>query len=342
MNNRPPALDRHRPALEAALKRAVGSSKSPLYAMLRYQLGWNDHHGMPVLHAPGDRTHGVLLLLAVEAAGGNATPAVPVAAGVELAHAFAQVHQALRHGDPGMPERPALWWAFSSSQGINAGDGLYALARLSFMEAPTHGVHATTITQALGILDRACLGLTEAQDRQITIETGQDAAPDACADAIEQAGAALPGAAASIGALLGGMQADAVDRFATFGRHAGAAWHLRQELDAVGGATAFSANRLVEALDNRRSLPLLHALIHATGADAEHLAALRRRDNPITDDALSAVLPVLDRSGSRDFVVQRISQALRRAETALDDLRLPQASREELATFARYLAGQES
>ena len=344
-------LEQHRPALEAALKRSIGPSKSPLYAMLRYQLGWNDHHGMPVLHAAGERTHGALLLLLAEslradparaapAVGGDASRFIPAAAAIELAHACAQVHQSLRHGDPGMPERPALWWVFSSSQGINAGDALYSLARLSIMESSALGAPATAVTHALAILDRACIALAEAQYRQITLEAAPGVSPDDYADALDLAGAAIPGAAASIGALLGGASDDVIEHAATFGRHTGAAWRLRQELDAVRDTIA--ANRLVEALDNRRSLPLLHALAHAAGPDAQRLAALQRRDAPITDDSLAAILPILDRTGSRAYIAQRISRALRLADASLASLSLPSSARDELAAFARHLAGQES
>ncbi|MSQ26402.1 MAG: hypothetical protein EXR49_09120 [Dehalococcoidia bacterium] len=362
MTTRPAVLDRHRPALEAALKRSIGPSKSPLYAMLRYQLGWNDHHGMPVLHTAGDRTHAALLLLLAESLGGdtaravppasrdeatsvhgsnNGASSIPAAAGMELAHACAQVHLSLRHGDPGMPERPALWWVFSSSQGINAGDGLYSLARLSLMESATLGAPPAAVTHALAILDRACIALAQAHDRQITLETAPAVSPDDYADALEQCGAALPSAAATIGALLGGATDDAVEHAGAFGRHTGAAWRLRQELDTVENPVAL-AKSFVEALDNRRSLPLLHALSHATGADAQHLAALRRRDIPITDDALAAILPILDRTGSPAWIAQRISRALRLADASLASLPLPSSARDNLAAFARHLAGQES
>ena len=54
--------------------------------------------------------------------------ALPAAAGVEMAHGFSLIHEELRLGSPTRGDRPALWWVWGHAQGINAGDGMYALA----------------------------------------------------------------------------------------------------------------------------------------------------------------------------------------------------------------------
>ena len=193
---RPAALDRYGPLIEARLKRAVGERAALLAQMLRYQLGWTDRAGLPGSSAP-DRPHGVLCLLAAEAADGPRDAAITAAAAIELVRGFYRVHRDLREGDPGLPDSPALWWTWGYAQGINAGDALYAQARLALMEATEDGLSPEAVLDACLVLDRGCLDLALAQHTLIEIEEQDRPDPAGYTQAVERTDGRLAATAAA-------------------------------------------------------------------------------------------------------------------------------------------------
>ncbi len=339
------AAERLRPGLEAALERAVGAQKSPMYLMLRYHLGWVDQTGAPEPHPTADRALGMLCLLCAEAAGSGRTGerALPAAAAIELARAFAAVHQDLSDNSPGSQalapgRRAPLWWAFGHSQGINAGDAMYALARLAVMGLEDQGVPAATVVEATQLLDGACLTLSEHRYRAIQQEAG--GVPTAAQHLETLAGTAgvLAGCAAFLGALTAGAPAEARDALGRYGQAAGVAWALRQETNAVWSGASWQG--LVEALDKPRSLALLHALATATGEARARLEGAMLRDRMLTDQDLDGLANLLGELGARQYAEAQADHYLGVAEAALEQSGLAPKALDPLRAYARGLAGR--
>ena len=339
MAARPSALDRYSALLEPELRAAVGIERSPMYDMLRYHMGWTDRMGMPAAHAPADRVHGAACLLAAEAAGAAAERAAPAASAAELASAFAMVHEDLRDGTPGGAERPSLWWAWGHSQGINAGDALYALARLAVIRSRERGLPAKAVVRASAALDEACLDFTAAQFDNVEGESEARRDPQEYLTVLEGKAGSLFGAALVLGGIAAGASATTIDALRGFGTKAGAAWRARDEMDTVRGSTGDGASRLIELMDKKQSLPVIHALAHATGEDRATLQAAPRRERLLDDVAMGQVLDAIEHAGTWDFVESAIDGLLSEARATLDGADLDPAKTEELLAVAEYLAG---
>ena len=121
------------------------------YGQMQYHLGWVDSNLSPIVGNPGKLLRPTLLLLAYEAAGawGLATSAresddylrraLPAAAALEITHNFTLIHDNIVDGDTERRHRPTLWNVWDSSQGINAGDGMFALGRLALWNVLPRG-----------------------------------------------------------------------------------------------------------------------------------------------------------------------------------------------------------
>ena len=332
---RPAALDRYGPLIEARLKRAVGERAALLAQMLRYQLGWTDHGGLPADAGSADRPHGVLCLLAAEGAGGAREAALPAATAIELVRGFYRVHRDLREGEPGPPDSPALWWTWGHAQGINAGDALYAQARLALMDASGTGLSAEAVLDACLILDRGCLDLALAQHTLIEIEDQDSPDPEGYAAAVEHTDGRLAATAAALGAAVAGAGERDRDAAARSAACFGAAWRLRSELDGltIGGRTA-----VIEHIGKGRTLPVIYALAHASGADLDAIERVRAHAGPLTDEDVDGAVAAIERCGARAHVEGLIDGLTREGEAALAQSGFTSEGAEAITALGRYYA----
>lgn len=336
---RPAALDLYSPLIEEQLRRAVGERGALLSQMLRYQLGWTDRAGLPASAGSADRPLGVLCLLAAEAAGGSRDVAMPAAAAIELARGFYRVHRDLREGDPGPPDRPALWWTWGHAQGINAGDALYAQARLTIMDAAESGLSAEAVLDACLILDRGCLDVALAQHTLIEIEEQDAPNPTDYVRAVEGTDGRLAATAAALGAAVAGAGDEDREAASRSGACFGAAWRLRAEIDGLttGGRTA-----AIENIGKGRTLPVIYALAKASGADLDAIERVRDHAGPLTDEDVDRAVAAIERCGARSHVEQLIGGLTRDGEAALAQSGFASESAEAITALGRYYAEPQS
>ncbi|MGH2507183.1 MAG: polyprenyl synthetase family protein, partial [Ktedonobacteraceae bacterium] len=178
-------------AMRQALSRASlntlptqAADLSPFYGQMQYHLGWVTSDFSPISGNPGKLLRPTLLLLAYELAGAwnlsASAPtdylrrALPVAAALELTHNFTLIHDDIVDGDTERRHRPTLWAIWGSTQGINTGDGLFALARLALWDALTVGVESEIAAHLAAVLDRASLVIADGQYLDLSFDKRQD------------------------------------------------------------------------------------------------------------------------------------------------------------------------
>lgn len=336
---RPVAFDLWRPSLEAELQRYGGGGQSPFYDMLRYQMRWIDERLQPESTLLGDRVHGILTLLAAEALSADIRCGLHAAAGIELACGFAAVHEQLRLGVPSTEHRPSLWWVWGHSQGINAGDGLYALARLAVMHIEEDGGSAEMALRAVETLDRYCLELCENRYRAIEYEDDSGPSLKEVLEIIDGTEGGLMACALELGAISAGAPSELVVAYASFGRKLGVAWRLRKDLETVWPEGKQEKIQLIDELDRRRSVPIIYAYENAKKSDLELMNRVVNRTEPIQDDTIDAFIAVLDRTGSRIYVEGLIGEVFESGLRAFAESGSAGQPPEQLSEAARYLAG---
>ena len=196
----------YREALNGELTATFSGRQGFLYDLLRYHLGWTDEHGQPSGGVPPIHLPGVLALTACRAVSGEFTPALPVAAGVELVHNFTLVHGEVQAGRLDSQDKPSIWWVWGPAQAINAGDGLHALGRVAVMKLAERGVAAADALNAVRQLDRACLTLCEGQFLDLTFRDQLMVTTGDYIGMVARKTGALASCAAQLGALAGGAR----------------------------------------------------------------------------------------------------------------------------------------
>ena len=203
----------------------------------------------------GKRVRPRICLAAAIAAGGRAEDAIFPACAIELLHSYTLVHDDLPAMDDDTERRgrPSVWAKFGEATAILAGDALQALA---FATVARSRYPAET----MAVLARAACAVVEGQVEDLSASESHNGlnalnglkalnGPNALNGLKDGNGqellesvflkktAALFSAAAEMGALAVGADAEAVGRLSAYGRELGMAFQYEDDLlDADGGA----------------------------------------------------------------------------------------------------------
>lgn len=312
-----------------------------LYTMLRYHMGWAEADGRPSQAPRGKRLRPLLCLLACEAVGGNWQRAVPAAAAIELLHNFTLIHDDIEDDSPTRHHRPTVWKLWGLAQGINAGDALWALARLAAYRLLEQGHPPSLVLEIAQELDRTCLALCHGQYLDISFEGCWDVTEEAYLEMIAGKTAALVAAATRIGAMLGQADARTVQTMAEFGQHLGLAFQMTDDLLGIWGDPAITGKSAASDLCARKmTLPIIHALAWERAHGQSTLLTLLQ--TPVDSAAtLNAMLACLDASGARDYVEKKARQYEQAMLANLQAIGVTNAAIQTLQDLALSIVGRE-
>jgi geranylgeranyl diphosphate synthase type I len=342
-------FQRHKEPVYQALQRAVESAEeqansihselSAYYGQIKYHLGWVDEHFQPTSANTGKYLRPTLLLLAYEAVGatrateGTETAeneaestdylsrALPVAAAIELTHCFTLIHDDIEDGDEERRHRPTLWKLWGVPQAINTGDGLFSLARMTLWKALDEGVESDVLAR-LGILyDRTCLAITEGQHLDLSFEEHLDIPTQTYLQVIERKTAALISCSAEMGAILATSDQDVIERLRRFGHALGLAFQVRDDILGIWATQEeLGKTPAGDIYRRKKSLPIIHALAHASLADQQCLHEIYRQRSGLTEAQVEQVLAIFERTGTKAFCYSFLEQQCHIALEALSNI----------------------
>ena len=213
--------------VEAALLALGFSERHPasLYAPIAY-----------ALEAGGKRIRPVLLLMAVEAFGGDTSAAMPAALGMELFHNFTLLHDDIMDNAPTRRGRPTVHKRWNSNVAILSGDAMVISSYDILSQAP-----ADKLPRLLYDFTLLGKGVCEGQLYDMEFEKrGADVTLDEYIEMIRLKTGALLGACAEIGGLLCGCDDKVCAALRAYGENLGIAFQIEDDwLDTFGDAATF-------------------------------------------------------------------------------------------------------
>ncbi|HZB96980.1 MAG TPA: polyprenyl synthetase family protein, partial [Candidatus Sulfotelmatobacter sp.] len=245
----PRLLTRHTHLIEESLRLAALPPASPLGRMCGYHMGWLDADGSPRDASRGKLIRPSLCVWACESLSAPASQALPAAVALELIHNFTLVHDDIQDGDARRRHRPSVWTVWGQAQGINAGDGLFALAYTSLL---ARGAHPSRRLKAGEVISRAVLEVINGQCLDLTLEGRLDTSPAAYMRMVSAKTGALLGASLEAGAVLAGASARVARSFRRAGRLLGLAFQIRDDWLGVWGDPALTGKGKESDLGRRK------------------------------------------------------------------------------------------
>lgn len=332
-----------RGAIQDAMRAAFPAAEQRVarfYAMMEYHLGWRDEQLAPASFDPGKLLRPRLCMLACRAAGGDPRRALPVAAGIQLIHDFSLIHDDIEDDSSTRRGRPTVWTLWGLPQGINTGDGMFVLAHLAIHRLREQGEPAELVLEVLRRFSSTILTICEGQFLDIGNEGNLAIAEADYLAMIGRKTAALIGASAELGALVGGADEATARALADFGVNLGLAFQIEDDVLGVWGDPEVTGKPFAADLVQRKlSLPVIHAL--ATASNRDRLAELYGRRQTEPGD-LRAMLDILDDAGARLYTERAAVGYHTAAVEALGRARGDSRALGELRAIADGLLGRKS
>ncbi|MEU9195477.1 polyprenyl synthetase family protein [Streptomyces hundungensis] len=325
-------LERTRTAVTPALRATVESLPGSLRRVAMYHFGWEHADGAPAGARADDAIRPALVLATATALGGRPEAALRAAAAVELVHHCTLLHDGAIAEDATPRDRPTAWSVFGTPAAVLVGDALLALA-LRLIADDGHRVSGAASARLAACVVELCAG--RQADRAFEHRGPRDVSLDACLTTAMAKTGALLGCACALGALYAGARDEEVAAMDAFGREAGLAFQLIDDLIGIWGDAGHPGKPAGADLAlHRKSLPVVAALGSGTPAAAE-LAELYR--GPMGADAVARAADAVDRAGGRDWAqihaADRMARAIDHLSRAVPDL----AAAGELLALAEFV-----
>ncbi|MEW2524656.1 polyprenyl synthetase family protein [Streptomyces sp. NPDC047071] len=307
-----------RGCVDPELRRAVESLPGSMRRVALYHFGWERADGTPAAGDAGKAIRPALVLAAVRALGGDPRAAVRAAAAVELTHHFTLLHDDVMDRGATRRRRPTVWTVFGDADAILAGDALRGLAQRLLAEDPHPGAAVAAARLAACVVE-----LRAGQRADCALERrapGEVSLAECLATAEARTGALL-GCACAIGAVYAGASVETADALDGFGRQAGLAFRLIDDVIGIWGDPARTGRPVwADLAARRKSLPVVAALASGT-PDGAALAALYGRRARAGD--LDRMARAVEGAGGRDWAqaqaAGRMSRALQEVARAVPD-----------------------
>jgi geranylgeranyl diphosphate synthase type I len=307
-------LEQARASVDPVLRAAIDSLPGSMRRIALYHFGWEHADGTPAAGNAGKAIRPALVLTAAAALGGAEarTAAVRAAAAVELVHNFTLLHDDVMDRDTTRRHRPTAWTVFGDADAILAGDALQALA-LGLLAEDPHPAAGRAAARLAACVVELCEG--QHADTAMEKRGPDEVALDEVLAMAEAKTGALLGCACALGALYAGASEDDVEAMDAFGREAGLAFQLIDDVIGIWGDPRHTGKPAgADLAVRKKSLPVVAALASGTPA-AQELAALYAA--PYAQEDLGRTALAVERAGGRDWAQ---AQAADRMACAMREL----------------------
>ncbi|MFD4225537.1 family 2 encapsulin nanocompartment cargo protein polyprenyl transferase [Streptomyces sp. NPDC058545] len=313
-------LERTRSLVDPQLRAAVESLPGSIRRVAMYHFGWEHADGTPTAGQVGKAIRPALVLAAARAVGGDAEQAVRAAVAVELVHNFSLLHDDVIDEDRTRRHRPTAWTVFGVPAAVIAGDAMLALAHRLLAE-DTRPASARASVRLANCVIELCAG--QQADCSFEERGPDEVSLDECLAMATAKTGALLGCACALGALYAGVAEREVGAMDGFGREAGLAFQLIDDLIGIWGDPVQTGKPVgADLTAHKKSLPVVAALTSHTPAAVE-LAALYR-GSMRTPGEVDRAADAVDRAGGRDWAqvsaADRMARAVHHLSRAVPDL----------------------
>ncbi len=280
-----------------------------------------------LVEAGGKRLRPIVLLLSARALQPDIQieQILPAAAAVEFIHNFTLVHDDIMDADETRRSIETVHTKWGVSEGILAGDALYAKAFevLSYTQAkPEHLIHC------LRLLSKACLHVCEGQWLDITFENDRRVSESQYLEMVQKKTASLYAAALGMGSILAGGSKEEIQALWEFGLAMGIAFQIRDDvLDLITPFEVLGKDRASDLVEGKMTLIMIHGLRHEVKVSLSERATEREIDEAVK---------TLEDAGSIAYAMEKAQEILDSGKSKIARLTNSQA-KEELLELADYM-----
>lgn len=292
-----------------------------------------------ILSLGGKRLRPALALMAAELVGGDPSVALHPAWAVELFHNFSLIHDDIMDAAPLRRGQPTVHVRWDLTTGILSGDVMLIYAYQHLAKTPNQQV----LPQLMEVFNRVAIGVCEGQQLDINFEQQKDVSLEEYIHMIELKTAVLLGGALEMGALAAGASARDASLLYDFGRLAGIAFQIQDDLlDTYGDPETFGKQVGGDILQNKKTFLVLKTLEAASTTDADALRRLLSSDTLLApEQKIEAVKRLFDHYEVPALVQAEKARFEQLAFAALDAVAVPSSQKTVLRSMVAELLHRE-
>jgi len=305
----------------------VGSSPAGLYDPIRYTLGLG-----------GKRLRPVLLLMAVDAFGGNIEDALPAAMAIEIFHNSTLIHDDIMDQAQLRRNQPSVYKKWNTNIAILSGD----LMIIKSYEA-LNNLKTTKFQEVLTVFNKVAAQVCEGQQYDLDFETNDHIELPDYLNMIRLKTSVLLAGALQIGAILGGAEPDDAKKLYKFGENLGMAFQLQDDLlDAFGNEQTFGKKIGGDIVANKKTFLLLKALDLAQGAYKDELTSLMNNKNIDEDEKITKVLQIYRELDVKSLTEKQMIKYFDKAFSNLKEITIEESRLDALYQVSKNLIERKS
>jgi len=280
-----------------------------------------------LIKAGGKRLRPTVLLLGAQTVQPDiAVDAIlPAAVAVELVHNFTLIHDDIMDADATRRSIETVHTKWGTSEGILAGDALYAKA---FEVLSYTKTQPDAAMKCLRLLSKACLHICEGQWLDITFEHNKNVSEADYLDMVQKKTGVLYAAGLAMGGILGGASDNEVNALWEFGIALGISFQIRDDvLDLITPSEVLGKDRASDLIEGKMTLIMIHGLRHRVIIEPSRLA---------DENGINNAVEALQRSGSINYAMEKARELLEVGKSRLSIFANSEAKKElmKLADFA--------
>jgi geranylgeranyl diphosphate synthase, type II len=306
--------------------KALPHSPSRLYDPIRY-----------TLEAEGKRMRPLLTLLGASLFTEQVACAIPAALGLELFHNFTLLHDDIMDKAPLRRGNPTVYTKWDVNIAILSGDAMYTESIRQMSKSPMD-----VLPLVLDVFTRTATEVCEGQQYDMDFEKEARVSIADYLRMIELKTAVLLGASLQIGALCGGTSPEESLELYEFGKQAGIAFQLQDDiLDVYADSEKFGKTVGGDIVANKKTFLLLKAFEMANQYQKEELQHWMLAGEKEAVAKVAGVKAIYNKLNIRELATAEMKQHYAAGMNALEKVNAPTEKKKTLRDFADALMVRE-
>lgn len=267
------------------------------------------------LSAGGKRIRPILCLMSTEMFGGHIDNAINSALGLEIFHNFTLLHDDIMDKSDLRRGRPTVHKKWTENIAILSGDLMSLVACKCAAKSPVN------TDKVLDTFLQTAIEICEGQQYDMDFESEDNVAVDDYMKMINLKTAVLLAGSLKIGALIAGANANDCENIYQYGRYAGLAFQLQDDLlDTYGDEKVFGKPIGGDIAENKKTFLLINAMNLATGEDKEELRKWISAENFDRNEKYNAVKSIYNKLDIKGLTINKIEECYRIADSYIDKI----------------------
>ena len=284
----------------------------------------------------GKRLRPVLLLITVDAFGGNADKAMPAALAVEVFHNFTLLHDDIMDNADMRRGKPSVFAKWGENVAILSGDAMLITAYKMLA-----ALEAERLPRVMHIFNDMALEVCEGQQYDMDFESMERVSVEDYILMIERKTSALLSGSAMIGATLAGASDDDIKKLYRFATELGLAFQLQDDMLDSFGDESLGKKIGGDILEGKQTYLMVQAMSRASDKEREVLRTTHKNEALTDAEKIATVKALYEKLDVKHATEQQIELRFERALAVLNTLSIAGERTVRLEEFARNLMGRK-